>query len=174
MTTMNEIELQARKFADAHERLSVLVDELNAGLERHKRALLPRIKRALASAAEQQTTLKALVTEAPELFIKPRTAVAHGIKFGYRKAAGKVEFEDADQVVALIKRKLPELADVLIITTEKPSKTGLEQLTVAQLKAVACSAADTSDVVVVQPVDSDVDKLVKALLKDYTDEAVEA
>ncbi|MDP3612591.1 MAG: hypothetical protein Q8R98_12115, partial [Rubrivivax sp.] len=95
------------------------------------------------------------------------------IRVGFEKGKGAISFEDADQVVKLVKKKLPELLDQLVKTEEKPLKGGLKQLTVAQLKSVGCTVEETGDQVVVRAVDSDVDKLVKALLKGAEEEAAE-
>jgi hypothetical protein len=41
------------------------------------------------------------------------------------------------------------------------------------LKKLGCTVRDTGDEVVIKPVDGDVDKIVRALLKDATEETVE-
>lgn len=170
MPQLTEIESRAKAFADARSKLSEYVDALNQALESLRRDNLPRIKRQLVRAAELQTQLKEMVAESPDLFVKPKTVVLHGIKVGFEKGKGAIVFDDADQVVTLIDKKLPDLADVLIATTKKPVKAGLAQLTVAQLKSIGCSVEEAGDRVVVRAVDSEVDKLVTALLKGATEE----
>jgi len=165
MTTLNEIEAKAKAYAAARATLADYVAELNAGLDALKRENLPRVKRALARAADLQSELQALVAAAPQHFVKPRTLVLHGIKVGYEKGKGTIVFEDAEQVVALIDKKLPDLADMLVRTERKPLKTALAQLTVQQLKAIGCQVQEAGDQVVVRAVDAEVDKLVAALLK---------
>ena len=68
-------------------------------------------------------------------------------------------------MVARIKKHLPEQADVLIRTKEAPVKEALAQLTAAELKKIGVTIEDAGDTVVIKPVDSEVDKLVDALLK---------
>lgn len=165
MHTLPEIESRAKAFADARTKLAEYVDTLNQALESLKRDNLPRIKRQLTRAAELQDQLQAMVAAAPHLFVKPKTVVLHGIKVGFEKGKGSIAFEDSDQVLALIDKKLPDLADVLTTTQRKPLKTALAQLTVAQLKAIGCTVEEVGDRVVVRAVDSEVDKLVTALLK---------
>jgi hypothetical protein len=95
----------------------------------------------------------------------------HGIKVGYKKGTGKIEWEDADQVVKLIKKHFPDQADVLIISSEKPAKDALAQLTAAELKKLGVLVEESGDVPFIKDTSSEVDKLVAAFLKDEaTDE----
>jgi hypothetical protein len=97
--------------------------------------------------------------------------VLHGVQVGFEKGKGTISFGDADQVVALIEKKLPDLADTLIAVKKAPIKKAVAQLSAAQLKAIGCSITGAEDRVVVRAVDSAVDKLVAALLKSLGDEA---
>lgn len=173
-TKQDEIAARAKVFADARDKLRQLVDALNEGLEQLKRDNLPGIRRQVTRVAQLQAELTELVRDAPEHFVKPRTLVLHGIKVGFEKERGSVTFEDADKVVELIEKKLPDLADLLIKTEKKPLKKGLQQLTVQQLKSIGCTVTDAGDRVVVQAVDSAVEKLVTALLKGVAVEQEEA
>ena len=170
MPTMIEIEQHTKAFADRRAALADIVAELNGGIEALKRKHLPVIKRRVAAAAEAHAALTEAIGESAELFVKPKTVVMHGIKVGYAKGKGKIDFEDGDQVVRLIRKHCADMADVLIVTTEKPSKDALQQLDVATLKRLGCTVDESGDQVVIRPTDSNVDKLVKALLKDATDE----
>ena len=169
-TTLVDIERQAQKFAAARETLAGLVRELTASMEALKADALPAIKRSIDRAAEHHDRLRALIEEAPELFAKPRSQVLHGIKIGYQKSKGKIEFDDSDRVVALIKKHFPDQADVLIATKEKPVKDALANLSGVELKKLGIHVTEGGDVVLIRPVDSAVDKMVDALLKDATEE----
>lgn len=169
--TMNEINTRARAYADARDRLRELCAALDAGLKALQREHLPGIRRALNRAAEAEAALHALVEQAPELFAKPKTVVLHGVRVGYMKGKGKIEWESDEQVVKLIRKHFPELADVLIVTTEKPSKDGLVALAVADLKKLGATVTDAGDQVYIKPADSALDKMVDALLKAATEEA---
>lgn len=164
-TKQDEIAARAKTFADARDKLQQLVDALNEGLEQLKRDNLPGIRRQVNRVAQLQAELTELVKGAPEHFVKPRTLVLHGIKLGFQKEPGSIAFDDADKVVELIEKKLPDLAELLIKTEKKPLKKGLQQLTVQQLKSIGCTVTDAGDRVVVQAVDGAVEKLVTALLK---------
>lgn len=169
---MNQIEAKARAYSEARDRLRELCAALEAGMKALQLEHLPGIRRALNRAAECEAALEALVERAPELFEKPRTVVMHGIKTGYRKGSGGIEWDDADAVVSAILEKLPEdQHETLIRWTGKPIKEALNSLDVATLKKIGCRVNDTGDQVVVRAVDSALDKLVEALLKSATEEA---
>jgi hypothetical protein len=74
-------------------------------------------------------------------------------------------------VVARIKKHLPEQADVLIKLKETPVKDALAQLSAAELKKLGVTVSEAGDQVVVKPVDSEVDKMVDALMKEAGEEA---
>lgn len=93
------------------------------------------------------------------------------MKVGYQKGKGTISFEDADSVVARIKKHLPDQADVLIKLKETPVKDALAQLSAADLKKIGVTVSEAGDQVVIKPVDSEVDKMVDALLKDVGEEA---
>ena len=168
--TLADIEARARKFAEAREKLCGIVMDLNQGMEALKRQAMPQLKQAIARAAEHHDQLKALIEAAPELFVKPRTVVFHGIKLGYLKGKGGITWDDADAVVAAIQKQLPEQAEQLIRWTGKPLKEAINQLDVASLKKIGCRVVDTGDEVVIKPVDGVVDKMVDALMKGATAE----
>lgn len=169
-TQLTDIEPAARAYADARAKVSEIVTDLNDGIAALKRDSMPALKRALARASEKHDQLKRIIDANPGLFVKPRTVIYHGIKLGYAKGKGGIAFEDAAQVVKLIRKHLPDVADTLIKTTEEPVKGALAQLTVAELKKLGCHVVDASDAVVIKPTDSEVDKLVDVLIKGATEE----
>lgn len=170
MTTLSDIETRAKRFAEAREKLAAIVAGLNDGIEALKRQVMPELKRAINRASEYHEELKTLIEDAPELFVKPKTVMFHGIKLGYQKGKGKIEWDDADQVVRLIKKYFPEQADILIIASEKPAKDALNNLTATELKKLGISVVEGGDAVFIKPADSAVDKMVDALLKAATEE----
>ena len=167
---IEQIETAAKAFAERRAALGNIVTRMQDGIEAIKRENLPDLKTAINDATEAHSELKALIEASPEHFAKPRSKVFHDIKIGFQKAKGGIEFEDSDQVVKLIRKHFPDQADVLIQTKEKPAKDALAQLTVAELKKCGCTVQETGDVVFIRPADSDVDKLVKALIDNATAE----
>ncbi len=171
MATLQDIESKAATYANARQALADVVASLEDETVALKKKYLPRIKRWVETTKAKEAELHAAIKESPALFIKPRTQIMHGIKVGYRKANGKIEFEDDEQVVKLIRKHFPEQFDMLVKTTEKPIKKGLEQLSATDLKKLGITVEETGDVVLIKDVTTDVDKLVTALLKEDTEEA---
>ncbi len=170
MPTLTEIDARAKRYAQARERVIAIITDLNKAMELLKNSELPKLRRAIASAAEHHDALKAMIAEAPELFAKPKTITAHGIRYGFAKGKGKIEWADADRVVALIKKHYPEQADTLIATEETPVKAALNNLPASALRKLEINVIDAGEAVFIKPVDSAVDKLVAALLKEATKE----
>ncbi len=166
MATLIEIEKLAKELSEARQNLRGGMAQIEEEMAAIKRQFLPAIRRAVEKAAGWQQRLYNAISEAPELFIKPKTLILHGIRLGYMKSKGTIAWEDDDQVVKLIKKHFPDQAETLIQVTEKPLKTALAQLSVADLKKIGVTVSDTSDEVVIKPTDSEIDKLINALLKD--------
>jgi len=164
--TLADIEQLAKRFAAAHADLSTTVTELNDAVEAVKRVRLTAIKRGVEKAKQHRADLEALVDSARHLFVKPRTVIFHGIKVGLQKGKGGIAFEDPERVLALIKKHFPDQAEILIRTKETPDKEALETLPVADLKRIGCEVTEAGDQIVVKPTNSDVDKIVTALLKE--------
>lgn len=171
MTTLATIELQAKRYADERAAVGEIVAALNTAMDALKKAELPKLRRAVARAAQAHDELKSLIEAAPELFQKPKTATFHGIRLGYMKGKGGIEWDDADAVVAAIQKHLPDQAEALIRWTGKPLKEAINQLDVGTLKKIGCRVVDTGEIVFIKSVDSAVDKMVDALLKAATEEA---
>ena len=167
---MQEIETKAKAHALAREKLAEIVTALQDGIDALKRSHMARIKAAVNKAADTSDELLQLVTESPELFTKPKSVTFHGIKLGYQKEKGKIEFDDPEKVIKLIRKHYPELAETLIITEETPAKKALNNLSAEQLKKIGVTVTSDTDVVFIRPADSDVDKMVTALIKGATAE----
>ncbi len=168
--TFDPIENSAKRLRGARDVLTERATTLQAEIEAATRRKLPGLRSAVANVAQADADLKAAIDHAPELFRKPRSVVLHGLKLGYQKGKGKIDWEDDAQVVKLIRRHFPEQFDVLCKTTEKPVKAALANLSVAELKKLGVSVEETGDVVFVTDSTAGVDKLVKALLKGVEDE----
>ena len=164
--TLTEIEQHARAYADARLVLSERVQALQAEIETAKRRRLAGIKKAVAATADRHDTLSAAIQAAPELFARPRTKVLSGIRLGFAKQKGTLVISDADKTLTLIRRHFAEQADRLIKTTEKPLKTALETLSAAELKRIGVTVLGDGDKIIIKPTDSEVDKLVNALLEE--------
>lgn len=175
MITLREIEAAARKYADTREDLADVVRGLTEQIEQLKRAHVKQIRRHVATAAQAHAVLAELVGSAPDLFERPRTHTLHGIKLGYQKKPGRIEWTDAEQLLARIERQCSaEEIDLLIRVRREPDKDALAKLPAERLRKLGVTVVDAGDVIVIKPVDGEVDRLVDALLKGAVDEAQEA
>ena len=166
MTTLVQIEQQTKQYADALDVLTERVQALESELESIKRRKLRGIKEAVRKVKTIEAELHDTIEASPELFEKPRTQVISGIKVGILKSKGKITVEDDEKVVKLIRKYFSDQEDVLINTKETPVKKALGNLSAAELKRIGVTIEDTGDQVVIKSTDSNVDKLVSALLKE--------
>lgn len=174
-TPLSQIESLTFKYSKARAELGDLVAVLHDQIEAIKRTHLSQIKQAVGRASARHGELKAAIEANPGAFTQPRTQTFHGIKVGFRKGTGGIEFADDKKVIELIEKHLADLADTLIKTTKAPIKKAIANLDVSQLRKIGCTVAATGDEVVIKPVDGEVEKAVDALLKDATkDEKEEA
>jgi hypothetical protein len=168
MTTLIEIEKSAKEFSDARKILRDRVEVLDEGIRALKKRYLPGIRSAVETAKEKQASLSASIADSKDLFIKPRTMTLFGIRFGIEKQKGKIEWEKGGVpgIVKLVKKLFPDSWETYIKVKEEPMKKTLATLPSADLKKLGIQVTETGDAVVIKPVDSEVDKLVDALLNE--------
>lgn len=165
MPPMSDIEALTNRYADRRGVLAAFVQKLNDEVEAARRRRMASIKSLVAQVAEAESRLRAAIENNPGLFERPRTVVIAGVRVGFTKGKGEIKFEDADQVVRLIRKHLSDQADALIKTVETPIKAALANLPAADLKKLGVTVEETGDRVVVKPTDGEIDKIVAALLK---------
>jgi arsenate reductase-like glutaredoxin family protein len=172
--SMQQIETLTAAYATERDALAALVTDMNDAIEQIKRARLTAIKQAVQKARQAQDELHAAIEAAPELFEKPRTRTLHGVKVGITKQRGTVEIDDEAKVIARIRSLLPkDQAELLIRVRESVHKPAVYDLAVADLKRLGIRITADCDAVVIKSVDSEVDKLVSALLAEEAQEAME-
>jgi hypothetical protein len=172
MTTLGEIETLTKEYADARQRLADTVRTLEDKIETLKRQYLPGIRMQVAIAAAKKLDLTNAIEDSRTLFVRPRSVIFHGIKVGLQKGKGKIEYDkaDNDRIVKLIEKHFPEKADILIDIRKTPVKKALGDLAAADLKKLGIKVDDTGDIIVIKPTDSQIEKLVEALLKEKDNE----
>lgn len=168
------IERLSKEHAADRAVLAERVQALNAEIDDAKRRKVPGIKAAVGQARDSRLRLRSAIDAARSTFERPRTRVFHGIKVGLQKAKGKLAFASAEKVIELVRKHFPEQADVLIKTKETPAKAALQQLPASDLKKLGCTIEATGDEIVVEPISSEIDDLVDALLGRDRDSAAEA
>jgi hypothetical protein len=164
--TIAEVERKTKIYADAHNELGKEVGLLQEKMEGIKTEAMRTIRRSVAATRERREELRSMVEASPELFEKPRTAVFYGVKVGFQKGKGKIVIDDPEKTIRKIREHLTALTDTLIETKETPRKSAIEQLDVADLKMIGCKVEGTDDMVVVKPVDGEIDKIIAALMRD--------
>jgi hypothetical protein len=163
---LSEIEKLTSDFAEERALLCSIVEDMQAEQEKLKRKYLPILRNAVANAARAKLSLHNLIFASPKAFEKPRTQIFSGIKVGFQKGKGGIEFDDEDKTVALIEKQFGKQAIAYLRITKSPDKKMLADLSVTELKKLGCTVADTGDVVVIKPTDGEIEKTVAALLKD--------
>lgn len=172
--TLASIEHAAKEFSDARKRLTDRVVDLKRETEAITRKRLPGIREAVALAAVARSMLERAILAAPSLFVKPRTINLHGVKVGYQKGKGGLDWDDSDALVQRIEKLCPELADTLLRVKKEPVADALEQLDAATLKKLGVRVVESGDTVVIKDAAGNVDKLVAKLLEEHADRSQEA
>lgn len=171
---LKDVENVVKQYSDARKSLSKRVAAFKDEEDALKRRFVPGIKRIVEEVTERYNRLSSLLNEAKHLFERPRTATFHGIKVGFQKQKGELAWEDDAAVVKLIRKHFPDQVDTMIKVVEKPIKAALATLTVAELKRLGVRVEDDSDKILIKTTDTEIDKLVEALLKPGKTEEEEA
>lgn len=166
MSAIDEIEIKAKALAAARAELAERVGRIRDEQDAIKRRLLTGVRTALARARDAYDELHALVEASPELFEKPKTRTLHGVRLGWMKQRGKLEWDDDRALIDALRKLLGEEAEGLIRRTEKPIVARLQDLPARDLRRLGVRVADDTDVVVIKTADDALDKLIDALIGD--------
>ena len=171
--TLLDIDTLAKAYADRRALLADRLTALDRDLAAVKRKHMRELKRHVALTAETALDLHNAIAGSRDLFLKSKTQILHGIKVGLRKGVGGLDWEDDADVVAKIERQFkdPDEAARYLIIKKKPSADALEDLDAGTLKKFGIVVVETGEQVVLKAVESNVEKLVKALLKGAMDDA---
>ena len=166
MSTIDDIEAKAKALASARAELAERVGRIREEQEAIKRKLLTGVRNALARARDAYDALHEAISESPDLFEKPKTRTLHGVRLGYMKQRGKLQWEDDRSVIDSLRKVLGEEAEGFIRTTEKPIASRLQDLPARDLRRVGVTVTDDTDVVVIKTADDALDKMIDALIGD--------
>ncbi len=174
--TLLDVDKMTETYSRDRATLAAIVRDMEQEMEKLKRSVMPHIKKALSRTIESRKALHAALEENPELIAKPKTRVWHGVKVGFRKKKGEISMENEERTIKLIEKYFPDDArEGLMLLREKVSvdKTAVQKLAAADIKRLGITIGEDTDEVVIAPVDSEVEKIVDALLKG-ADEKEEA
>ncbi len=164
MSELREIETATNHYARLREELRTVAAQCHGELNQVRERYRALIRAAASSAAAAHDDLAALVDRHRHLFDKPRTRLFSGIKVGLKKQPGRLEFSDAtDRVIKLIRKRLPERADVLIRTSEDLNREAIRDLDGLEMAMIGAALVATGDTVVISHPSDEIDALIDAL-----------
>lgn len=164
--TIDDIITLARVYAKARDDMEEVLDDIRDRRRQAVRSRMRALRNRVAECAAAKEALRAAVEAAPELFAKPRTQTADGVKFGWRKQSGAIEIADEKKVIERIRKRLPDRVASLVKVKETVDKTALRKLKATDLAKLGLTIADPVDEVTITVPSTDIDKLVDALLEE--------
>lgn len=153
--------------------LDALINQVEEELGDVSRRHLARLKQMASKVGRLEASLASAVEQSPELFQKPKTMVISGVKVGFRASAGRVVWDDEEAVVRAIRKVWKEDSDLMLSTVVSPRKEALKNLTPVELEKLGCRIEDDGDQVVCARANSDVKKLLDAVLKKLVEQMLE-
>ena len=158
--------LKMQRLATAYGRVLDALANSVAGIEARQRDAVrkrfARLRKLHKRAAKCRRKLLSAVSEAPEIFVSPRTHDIAGVAYGWRRRAVKV-VPGAD-TIALIKEHLPGKAATLIRQREELVLPALKDLSSEELLLVKCVRHDAVDSALVKADRSHVESQVAQML----------
>lgn len=177
MTTLEDLQRRATVLSQTRDRLRDLLATMQAGIDTVKNGSLPDIRRVARTIARQHTKLADLIAANTDLFVKPRSYVQDGLKFGMQKQKGKLTWDDDEKLCARIRKLVDEgaltaeQAELCVRSKETPVAAALEKLDAKLIKRLGISVGADTDAPLIKSVDSEVEKAVNAVLRAATDDA---
>lgn len=172
MAEITEIRAAAQRLATAHREALSRATALESVLNKAITPIYAMHRAGLDAAAEEEAAARAdlqlLVDASPQLFMKPRSIAQDGVKCGYRKSEDTLDWDDENIVIARIRAipELAELAPVLIRTEEALNINALAELDGNARRKAGIRLIPGIDQPFISFSDSDVEKMVKAILAD--------
>jgi len=167
--TLEGIITLAKEYAGARRELDLVVQDIEKRRRLAVRSRIRALKARVADTAAAREALEQAVRENPQLFVRPKTQAADGVKFGFQKKAGSIDIADEAEVIRLIRDKLKTRAAQLIRTKETLDKTALRKLSAGDLAKLGLSVGDPTNQVTITVPKTDIDAIVDALMRDAGD-----
>lgn len=170
--TITEIRAAAQRLAIAHRecvtRAKTLENELTEAVTPIYEAHRVGIDAAAEEEAAAKAELQSMVEASPQLFTRPRSIIQDGVKCGFRKAEDQLDWDDEANVIARIRalQQFADMAPVLIRTEETLNIGALEELDHNARRQLGIRRISGADQSFIGFTDSDVEKMVKAIIAD--------
>lgn len=167
--TLKDIRQAAEQLARSHAAVEAVAAACRTDLETACRPIYQRFQESIDQAAEAKAEahrmLMDLLNAAPQLFAKsPRSVVVDGVRAGYRKGEGTLDWDDDEIVIKRIRALIPDQAELLIRTEESLVVDGLAQLPGNSLQALGIRRVPGVDSPFVTIGSTELDALVKAIV----------
>lgn len=172
--TMDDIVALARAYARSRDALEAAGEEIKELQRKAVRSRIRGLRGRVAETAAAHDALSAAIKARPDLFVRPRTVAVDGVKFGFRKQAGAIEIGDEGQAIKRLRQKFPDREEATINVKESLDKKALRKMPAADLARIGVSIDSPVDHVVIDVAESDIDKLVAALIDDAGPDGMEA
>lgn len=172
--TLIEIRNAAQRLADAHRQSLSRATALESAINQAITPIYAAHRVGIDASAEEEAAAKAdlqrLVDAAPQLFTKPRSITQDGVKCGYRKGEDMLDWDDEANVIARIRAlaQFADMAPVLIRTEETLNVGALDELDHNARRQLGIRRISGTDQSFIGFTDSDVEKMVKAIIADAT------
>lgn len=176
-TPLEHMRKQAAAYAQCRDQLAALVQAMKDEVSTIERGHTPAILKAARRIAALHDELKNSIEAHPECFIKPRSVVVDGLKFGLQKQKGRMNWDSDEELARRVKALArngdisAEQAQTLIDWRPKPVAAALEQLDAKLLKRLGVTVTSDTDAPLIKTVDGDVEKLVREIVKQATQAA---
>lgn len=168
--TLLEIERLAEDFALAVSDAETVSQQFEAAVAQLKRRFVAKARAHVGRVATARRALQVAIQESPDLWEKPRTRVFHGVQVGLRRVPGELTWEDDEVLIQKIRRYYVDEIGALIKTVEKPNANGLALLPEDDRKRLGLTVVGAGDRVVLKVVAADLDKFVRALVGNLTED----
>lgn len=176
-TPLEHMRRQAAAYAQCRDQLAALVAAMKEEMSAIERGHTPAILKAARRIAALHDELRASIEAHPECFVRPRSVVVDGLKFGLQKQKGRMHWDSDEELARRIKALArsgdlsPEQVNALIDWRPKPVAAALEQLDARLLKRLGITVTSDTDAPLIKTVNGDVEKLVAQIVKQASQQA---
>lgn len=176
-TTLEALQKRAAALSELRDQLRDALATMQAGITIVQNDSLPGIRGLARRIAKQHADLQELINANPDLFVKPRSYVVDGLKFGLQKQKGRMTWDDDQKLCDRVARLVEDgtltqgQAAMCVAYTVKPVAAALEQLDGKVLKRLGVTVTADTDAPLIKSVDSEVEKAVNAVIREATKDA---
>jgi FtsZ-binding cell division protein ZapB len=165
--SLESIDQLAAIYRAAYDEAAQLANEIDEAIEAIRSARAEEIYQTAQQVNEAHTALQSAIRANKHLFKSPKSRVLHGIRCGYKKStpSAKVPKDKEEQVRAIVERDFAFLFPRLFTTTHIPVTEEFKRLDENTLMALGLTKPKSVNKAFADPTDSDMKKLVEALIK---------